>query len=164
MSDSEDRQGGIIGWNKRLYSELALLPDTLEQFRTGVQDLSRVAKRLESATEVIERTQGHLDRLGITDTARQLDETASALQEQMRQLVKAQPSLGVTPTAGMQDAVEQMQRTVAGLTELGGRLFGAALGWRQPGTATDPPTSPQVPSSAEPDDAPTRDEPAPGGT
>ena len=178
MTGGDDRQGGIIGWNKRLYSELALLPDTLEQFRTGVQDLSRVAKRLEAVTEVIERTQGHLDRLGITEAARQLDETTASLQEQMRQVVRAQPATGGPPQMGMQDAVEQMQRTVAGLAELGGRLFGATLGWRQPPsststdmsppTATDPapeamaPPSPEQPPE-ERHDPPTHRDPGTGG-
>jgi hypothetical protein len=136
-AETGERPGGLLGWNRRLYNELALLPDTLERFRTGVEDLSKVARRLESVTEVIERAQGHLNRLGITETARQFDETATSLQEQMREMMTGQQRPDATPSAAMQDAIEQMQRTMAGLAEMGGRLFGAAMP-RWPGTEREP--------------------------
>jgi hypothetical protein len=103
--------------------ELAALPASLQQLRQGIDDLAGVVQRLNAVTEVVERAQGHLDRLGVVDAARDLDDAAGRLEEQMARLRSV---LGATPSAGARDAIEQMTRDVAEMHQLGSRLF-----WRR---------------------------------
>lgn len=42
-------------WRRRVSVELAALPETLSQFRDGVENFQRVAKRLAVATESLEQ-------------------------------------------------------------------------------------------------------------
>ena len=72
-----------LSWITRLRDEVATLPETLRAFRETVEDLRTVAKRLEVLTELMERTQAHLDALGVTDTARQLDDAVVAVEKQL---------------------------------------------------------------------------------
>lgn len=110
-----------LSWLGRMREELATLPETLKAFRQSVEDLRAVSRRLQAITEVMERTQKHLDALGVTDTARQLDDAVVAVERQLTTLRGAAPKSGA---AGFDDAVRQMRKTAADLSELGWRFVG----------------------------------------
>ena len=114
---------GDLSWLTRLRDEVATLPETLKAFRETVEDLRRVAKRLEVITELMERTQTHLDALGITDTARQLDDAVVNMERQWSGLREAMPSGSADV---FQDAMRQMRETAAELTHFGARFMTGA--------------------------------------
>ena len=109
-------------WITRVRDELTTLPDTLKAFRESVEDLRKVSARLQAITEVMERTQQHLDALGVTDTARQLDDAVVAIERQMTSMRDAMPK---GASGGFEDAVRQMRDTAQDLTDLGWRMMGA---------------------------------------
>ncbi|MDG2113707.1 MAG: hypothetical protein P8N02_13960, partial [Actinomycetota bacterium] len=110
-----------LSWLGRVRDELATLPETLKAFRQSVEDLRAVSRRLQAITEVMERTQKHLDALGVTDTARQLDDAVVAVERQLTALRGSTPKSGA---AGFDDAVRQMRKTATDLSELGWRFVG----------------------------------------
>ena len=123
MSGSEGvfaRLESLGDWRKALGRELAALPESLRMLREGVDDLSKITKRLEVVTEVVERAQGHLDRLGVVDAARQLDDSVAVLEDQVAKIRTQMTSTAPKP---LEDAMEQMSRTVASVAELGARLL-----------------------------------------
>ena len=130
LAGARARLDALGEWRRAMARELSALPGSLEQLRRGIDDLAGVAQRLNAVTAVIERAQAHLDRLGVAEAARDLDDAAGRLEEQMVQL---RSMLGATPSAGARDAIEQMTRNVAEMHELGSRLF-----WRStPGGASE---------------------------
>ncbi|GEM_PF-5001620 len=110
-----------LSWITRLRDEVATLPETLRAFRETVEDLRTVAKRLEGLTEVMERTQAHLDALGVTDSARQLDDAVVAVETQLSALRGSVPG---GAGGALDDAVQQMRKTASDMSELGFRMFG----------------------------------------
>ena len=110
-----------LSWITRLRDEVATLPETLRAFRETVEDLRTVAKRLEVLTELMERTQARLDALGVTDTARQLDDAVVAVEKQLSAL---RGSIAGGSGGALDDAVQQMRKTATELSEMGFRMFG----------------------------------------
>ena len=130
LAGARARLDALGEWRRGMARELSALPGSLERLRRGIDDLAGVVQRLNAVTAVIERAEAHLDRLGVAEAARDLDDAAGRLEEQMVQL---RSMLGATPSAGARDAIEQMTRNVAEMHELGSRLF-----WRSmPGGVSD---------------------------
>ena len=96
-------------WAKRLHAELQVLPETLAAFREGVTKLSTVAERLETATEVIERSRAYLDESGLGDAARQLDDATSTFRQQ---LTDASAFASAAAADGVEQAVQAFSDTV----------------------------------------------------
>ena len=110
-----------FAWLGRVRDELATLPETLKAFRETVEDLRRVAKRLEAISELMERTQTHLDALGVTDAARQFDDAVVAVE---RQVAAVRNSVAPGKSGVLDDAVSQLMRTAGEVSDLGWRMFG----------------------------------------
>ncbi|MGI9602629.1 MAG: hypothetical protein ACR2QE_12140 [Acidimicrobiales bacterium] len=106
-------------WIVRLRDELRVLPDTLEALRVGVHDLRAVARRLEAVTEVIERTQRHMENSGAAQFARDVDDAVASVGTELAQLRERMPS---TPSGAFASMMEQTEASVDQLMRLAIRL------------------------------------------
>ena len=103
----------------RLRDELRVLPDTLEKLRIGVEDLRVVAQRLEAATEVLERTQRHMESSGAAQFAREVDDAVHAVEVELTQLRQRMPT---TPGDALVAMVQQTEASIDRLMKLAGRI------------------------------------------
>jgi hypothetical protein len=107
-----ERWAELQRWRMELVDELAVLPETLRQFREGVAHFQLVGKRLADSTEGIERV-NQLYGAGVADTTRRLAEATAHLREQL-----GSTKVGKPPAQLMESAVEDFTRTVNAIADL----------------------------------------------
>lgn len=116
-----DRFGAPQAWVVQLRDELALLPETLKQFREGVANLRAVAERLEAATVVVERAGEAMEASGMSDVVRQIDQASRVVEDQLR--AARQQSANLPGMALMEEASNQLRRNLTDATRLLGRTY-----------------------------------------
>ena len=115
-------------WVTRLRAELRVLPDTLAELREGVHDLRAVARRLEAVTEILERTQRHMELSGAAQFAREVDDAMAAVNRELALIRARMPRAPGSALAAMVDQTESSIERVVELAAQWQRL----LDWRPP--------------------------------
>ncbi|MDH3706028.1 MAG: hypothetical protein OES57_08175 [Acidimicrobiia bacterium] len=105
-------------WVTRLRAELRVLPDTLVALREGVHDLRAVARRLEAVTEILERTQRHMELSGAAQFAREVDDAMVAVNSELAQIRARLPT---SPTDALGALVDQTESSIERVIELAAR-------------------------------------------
>ena len=100
-------------WRNELTEEAAMLPQTLADLRTTIQDLRKVSARLETATKGLEAIVKVAHTTGIAPAARQLDAVASEVEAQVRTITENVPGGGL-----VDKAVTDLQKTLGAFTSL----------------------------------------------
>lgn len=106
-----DKLDRFSTWRAELTEEAMLLPKTLGDLRTIIQDLRKVSSRLEQATQGIETLLQRAESSGIAPLARQIDAAASEVENQMRAMQDQMPGSQL-----MKQAVTDLQKTVDAFT------------------------------------------------
>jgi len=105
-------------WVTRLRAELRVLPDTLVELREGVYDLRAVARRLEAVTEILERTQRHMELSGAAQFAREVDDAMVVVNTELAQIRARLPT---SPTGALGAMVEQTESSIERVIDLAAR-------------------------------------------
>lgn len=118
MTDDEtvgwrDKIDRISVWRAELTEEAVLLPQTLADLRTTIQDLRKVSARLETATKGLEAVVKIANTSGIAPVARQLDAVATEMEAQVRTITENVPGGDLVGKA-----VSDLQKTFDTFTSL----------------------------------------------
>jgi hypothetical protein len=100
-------------WRNELTEEAAMLPQTLADLRTTIQDLRKVSARLETATKGLEAVVKVAHTTGIAPAARQLDAVATEMEAQVRTITENVPGGGL-----VDKAVSDLQKTLGVFTSM----------------------------------------------
>ncbi len=111
----------LFEWITAVKNEVVALPNTMAEFRVGVEQLSKITKRLATATEGIELVEQHLEASGALDAAKVLNETVVGME---RQVLRVQKNAASIPGSQVVDgAVSDLQR---GVSEIARWVAGSA--------------------------------------
>jgi hypothetical protein len=102
-----DKLDRFSTWRAELSEEAVLLPQTLADLRTTIQDLRKVSSRLEHATQGIETALQLAESSGIAPLARQLDTAATEMETQVRAIHDQMPGSQL-----MKQTVADLQKTL----------------------------------------------------
>lgn len=108
-----DKLDKFSTWRAELTEEAVLLPQTLAELRSTIDDLRKVSSRLERATEGIEVLLDRAESSGVAPLARQLDAAATDFETQMRSMREQMPGGDL-----MNKAVDDLQRTFDAFTSM----------------------------------------------
>ena len=109
----KDKIDRFSGWRNDLTEEAAMLPQTLADLRTTIQDLRKVSARLETATSGLEAIVKVAHTTGIAPAARQLDAVATEMEAQVRTITEHVPGGEIVGRA-----VSDLQKTLGVFTSL----------------------------------------------
>ena len=101
-----DKLDKFSTWRAELTEEAVMLPQTLAELRSTIEDLRKVSSRLERATEGIEVLLDRAESSGVAPLARQLDAAATDLEGQMSAMREQMPGSDL-----MNQAVDDLKRT-----------------------------------------------------
>ncbi len=112
MTD-ESRGGGILGWQRRMFDELAATPEIMASLRETAANLKTVSDRLVLVTEALERTTRAAEESGLLTIMRRLDDASSSLRKAVGATVEGDVSSAIAQTRAVLDDVRSRIETMA---------------------------------------------------